>query len=298
MLNVSVFCIFASYLVAFGFELTRLRGQGWLARTLTLGFATAGLLAHTLYLLARASAENLPPLLSSSHDWLLVLAWLLMVLYLVLTIVDSQLAVGIISFPLIIGLVATSWLLPETSARSWDPLRSWAMLHASSLVLGTAAVLVGFVISLLFLWQNERLKQGAIAKRSLSLPSLEQLARLNLWAISTAVPLLSVGVLSGIILTNWTSENVWIDPVVLGGTIGWALICGLLTWQLSRTRTPGRKVAVATAWSSGLLLLAYVGLQVLTSAAGVSSVHGAKPVKEAPQAVTLPTKSANEEGQK
>lgn len=277
MLNVSVFCIFASYLVAFCFELTRLRGQSLVARIVSLGFASAGLLAHTIYLLARSSEEHLPPLLSSSHDWLLVLAWLLMVLYLVLTIVDRQLAIGLVSLPLIIGLVATSWLLPDTASRGWDPLRSWAMLHASSLVLGTAAVLIGFVLSLLFLWQNGRLKQGAVAKRGLSLPSLEQLARLNLWSLSAAVPLLSFGIISGIVLTYWTAERVWNDPVVLGGTIGWAAMCTLLIWQLSQTRTPGRKVAIATAWSCGLLLFAYVGLQVLASAAGMDSVHGRKP---------------------
>jgi len=78
MVNITVFCFLASYLVASVLEVIRLRGKSVINLWMMKGFAAAGLVAHTWYLINRAQQTNLPPLLSSTHDWLLVLAWLAM----------------------------------------------------------------------------------------------------------------------------------------------------------------------------------------------------------------------------
>jgi uncharacterized protein involved in cysteine biosynthesis len=93
--KVTVFCFLASYIVALGLEGVRFIRQTTLNRVVMMAFALAGLTAHTIYLVIRSQKSGLPPLLSSTHDWMLVLAWITVLFYLVLTAVDRNLLVGI-----------------------------------------------------------------------------------------------------------------------------------------------------------------------------------------------------------
>src|SRR6185295_3478541 len=111
MLHVTVFCFLASYLVAFALELGRLLGRSRASRLVMLGFGLAGFVAHTLYLLNRSQQTHLPPLLASTHDWMLVLAWILALSYLLLALVQKDLAVGMFALPVVLLLVASAYLL-------------------------------------------------------------------------------------------------------------------------------------------------------------------------------------------
>jgi ABC-type uncharacterized transport system permease subunit len=291
MPNVNLFCFLASYLVAFGLDLTRLRAKSAWSRWMSLLFGAAGLLAQTLYLLLRSSQTQQPPLLSSAHDWLLVLAWLAVLTHLFVSLLDSTIASGIIVWPVVLALVAVSPLVTTEQSQYLDYHRGWKMLHASMLVLGTAAILLGFVISLLYLWQHRRLKHRQMLTSGLTLPSLERLERFNRWSVLVSVPLLTFGVASGIGLTVFANEDAaptWTDPVVIGGALTWLLMCGLFAWLLSGRRTPGRQVAWLTAWSCGFLLVMMIGLQVLTAARQLPSLHGRGATRRPPPNNSLP----------
>jgi ABC-type uncharacterized transport system permease subunit len=276
MPNVNEFCFLASYIVAFGFDALRLRARSRVNRLFSLLFGGAGLLAQTMYLLLRSSQAQQPPLLSSAHDWLLVLAWLAVLTHLFVALLDSSIASGIIVWPVVIALVTGAHFVEKTSNQGLDYHHGWKMLHASMLVLGTAAILCGFVLSLLYLWQHRRLKHRQMLHSGLSLPSLERLERFNRWAVLISVPLLTLGVVSGFGLAAASVRAVptWTDPVVLGGGLTWLLMCGLFGWLLLGQRPPGKQIAMLTAWACGFLLLMMVGLQVLTAAAHVPSPHG------------------------
>lgn len=307
MPNVNLFCFLASYLVAFGLDATRLRaGRSWargaLCRWLAIGFGAAGLLAQTLYLLLRSSQTQQPPLLSSAHDWLLVLAWLAVLTHLFVSLLDSTIASGIVVWPVVLSLVGASRFVTTSSNELLNYDRGWKMLHASMLVLGTGAILLGFVLSLLYLWQHRRLKHRQMLTSGLTLPSLEKLERFNRLAILLSVPFLTLGVASGIglsvlknpeLLADRVAESTWTDPVVLGGGITWLFMCGLFAWLLSGKRTPGRQVAWLTAWSCGFLLFMMVGLQVLTEATQMSSFHGTNVTRQ-PPSVTSDTKKTSQ----
>lgn len=281
MLNVSVMCFFASYLLALAFEVVRFYRRSTVVEVLHLGMTAAGLIAHTLYLLLKSSQTQLPPLLSSLSDWLLVLAWLVVLLYLIMVLADRTFRAGILVLPLVLGLiVAASFGDGRSGQREIvEVSRSWLMLHVSLLVFGTAAILGGLVLSLLYLWQHWRLKHGGGRHGGLVLPSLERLERLNRWALLAAVPLLTLGLIIGVALTTrgqvgWAT---WADPLVLTGTICWLMMVGVFVYVLGRQRAPGRQVAWLTAVSCGFLLLTVVGSQVLTSASHLQTVHGRQP---------------------
>ncbi len=277
MPNVNLFCFLASYLVAFGLDMIRLRAKSAWNRWIALLFGAAGLLAQTLYLLLRSSQTQQPPLLSSAHDWLLVLAWLAVLIHLFVSLLDSTIASGLIVWPVVLMLVGSSYFVTSTPNHTLDYHRWWKMLHAAMLVLGTAAILLGFILSLLYLWQHRRLKHRQMPNKGLTLPSLERLERFNRWSVLVSVPLLTFGVASGIglsVFANADAAPTWTDPVVLGGGVTWLLMCGLFAWLLSGQRTPGRQVAMLTAWSCGFLLVMIIGLQMLTAAIQMPSVHG------------------------
>lgn len=279
MLKTSVICFLASYVCAFGCELSRLKGRQALGRTLGLLFGAAGLVAHTFYLLNRSTQSDLPPLLSSAQDWFLVLAFIAVVTHLFVSLSDRDLALGLVIWPVVLALVVSSHFMPASTSHVLDYHRNWKMLHASTLVLGTAGILQGFVLSLLYLWQHRRLKHRQSINAAVKLPNLELIERINRWSILVSVPLLTIGIASGFGLSLFAKGGdvsmTWTDPVVIGGAVTWSLMGILFVWLLMQKRSPGKQVALLTAWACGFLLVTLVGLQMLTKAIGVRSLHSA-----------------------
>lgn len=279
MPNVGVICFLASYGLALAAELSRLLWRSRISHWVMTALTAAGLTAHTLYLFLRSQQTNLPPLLSSAHDWLLVLAWLAVLVYLFVSLLDRDLATGLIVLPLVVGLVVASLFVTRASQPLLSPHKGWTMLHVSLLVFGIGGVLLGLVFGLMYLWQHYRLKHRQGAQPGLMLPSLERLERLNRLAILISVPLLTFGMVLGVGLVlvgggESMSERALRDPIVIGGAICWLLMTGVFVRLLASRGTPGRKVAWLTVWSCGFLLLTTVGTQVLTRVAKGRGVHG------------------------
>jgi ABC-type uncharacterized transport system permease subunit len=278
MWDIKFFCFISSYVVAFAFELMRLRHRSATQRVVMLGFGLAGFIAQTLFLLQRSRAEALPPLLRSSQDWLLVVAWIAILLYLFLTALDRDLAIGVFVLPLVLLLVgvAATPLVSDRPIALMTASRGWKMLHAATLALGTAGVLVGFVLALMYLTQHYRLKHKQTSSTGLTLPSLENLARFNRLAVMTSVPLLTVGIVSGLVLgfvSRRESSNFRLaDPYVLVNGAVWAVMIGVFVWLLVTRRPIGRQVAWVTLWAFGFLLVTVVVLEMLTGG-GMYSWH-------------------------
>lgn len=277
MWKTSVVCYLASYVCAFICELSQLKWRNALSRVIALMFTAAGLLAHTLYLLQRSSQTDLPPLLGSPKDWLLVLAWIVVLVYLFVSLTDGEFAIGLVVWPIVMSLLVAAQFVVASSSHVLDYYRHWKMLHAATLVLGTASILQGLVLSLTYLWQYRRLKHRQTLGIAGRLPNLERIERLNRWSILTGVPLLTLGVATGFGLSIFAKGSVlpaWGDPVVIGAAVTSTLMGVLFVWLLIQKRTPGRRVAMLTAWSCGFLLVTLVGLQMVTAAVGIQSIHG------------------------
>src|SRR4051812_37277843 len=231
MANVHVFCFFASYVLALMLEGMRLLRQHPAIKAVGLALGFAGLVAHSLYLVERSNKVDLPPLLSSNHDWLLVLAWTAVVFYLILSTFARDLPIGLFLLPVVLILIGASDLVdvarnPALAGTSLtgDPaaaaLHGWGMLHASFLVFGIGGVIIGFVFSLMYLVQHRRLKHRQAAQPGLVLPSLATLGRLNWWSVIVSIPLLTLGMLTGVrlvFLSRETAEPIsFSDPLVVG----------------------------------------------------------------------------------
>jgi ABC-type uncharacterized transport system permease subunit len=285
MSNVTVFCFFASYLLALAFEAARAaKGVAWL-RWPAVVSAGAGLVAHTLFLLQRARTTNLPPLLSSTQDWLLVVAWVACVLYLFVVAYDRRIGIGVFVLPVILLLVAVSHAIsdvPTAIVRSAygqggfttekDAMRGWLVLHASLLGLGIAAVVAGIVLSLMYLVQHRRLRNKQARSAGLRLFSLERLDRWNRLSILAAVPLLSlglgVGFLLGYLARRQGGQVSFWDPVVIASCVAWLVMVVVLGRAIRSEEPAGKAVALRTLLAFGFLLTTLLGLQLVTGGGG------------------------------
>lgn len=260
--GISIVCFAASYAVALGLEITRLLFRSGIRGVLMIGFAAAGLFAHTVYLVHLAAGASGSPL-SSMRDWYLLAAWALAAVYLYLTVYHPKTPFGLFLLPLVLGLVGVARFFADTTPFAREPAsRIWGMIHAASILLATVSVLVGFVAGLMYLGQSRRLKNKLAPAGGLRLPSLEWLQRANSRALVVATVMLGLGILSGAILNLVRDDRridqlPWSDPLILStlGVFVWlAVATGVGLFY--RPAREGRRVAGLTVVSFAFLVLA------------------------------------------
>jgi ABC-type uncharacterized transport system permease subunit len=208
----------------------------------------------------------------------LVLSWLAILFYLFLSVLDRQLPVGMFLLPLVLLLIVAAYFVSDSPNQLVTAaVRGWTMLHVSLLVFGMVGVLLGFVLSMMYLVQHRRLKHKQSVHAGLSLPSLARLSRLNWWAVVVSVPLLTAGVFAGIVLNFFKREEdvriAWSDPVVILNGAVIVLMLSFLVWLTRREHHTGKQVAWRTVWAFGFLLVMLIGLQVLTGRGILESGH-------------------------
>jgi ABC-type transport system involved in cytochrome c biogenesis permease subunit len=225
-----------------------------------IGFAAAGLFAHTAFLYYRAvNAVGAP--LSSEKDWYLLAAWATVVVYLYLAVLHPKTPFGLFLLPLSLGLIATAAFLAPTQPLAREPAsKIWGLIHGLSIMLAAVAILVGFVAGLMYLAQSRRLKRKRLLGGGLQLPSLEWLERTNSRAIVASLVMLGVGIAAGMVLNLINIHNAawlsWLDPVVVSTWLMFAwLSAAVVVIAVYRPARQGRKVAYLTVASFVFLVV-------------------------------------------
>lgn len=279
--GITLLCFAASYGVTLLLEASRMLFRVPVRFVVMLLFTVAGLFAHTVYLglLAKKALPGGLPL-SSWYEWCLLGAWVLVAVYLALVMRRPESSIGIFILPLVEGLIGVAWLLKDSPPfQRSEALQYWGIVHGVSLLLGTVAVMIGFVAGLMYLVQSYRLKHKFAPSAGFRLPSLEWLQGFNERALVLSSVLLLAGLASG---TVWNiikgDEGVpWTDRVILisGVLVVW-LIAALLFNGFYRPARQGRKVAYLTVASFIVLML--VLAIVLTSSEHARAKRGAPAV--------------------
>ena len=171
--GISVVCFAASYAVALGCEASRLFFRSGVRGIVMVGFATAGLFAHTLYLGWRAVTESAVPL-SSPADLYLLLAWLLAAGYLWLTLANPRTPVGLFLLPIVLALVGVATFAPNVPSPLLQDSTSrfWGWFHAALHLVWTSGVVLSAVAGLMWLIQAGRLARKQPPLRGFRMPSL------------------------------------------------------------------------------------------------------------------------------
>jgi ABC-type transport system involved in cytochrome c biogenesis permease subunit len=143
-------------------------------------------------------------------------------------------------------------------------LAFWAWLHFAFLVLGAVGLCVGFIASVMYLVQSWKLKHKQVPGEGLRLLSLERLEEMNRRGIALAFPLLTAGLLIGVILLWSTEQLSWLDPKVVS-TIALWLVFVVLLYLRYALHLRGRRVAWWTIAAFGFLVLAFLVHFILPS---------------------------------
>lgn len=248
--RVTLMCFLASYALALALELLYLRVSRPFVRILALLAGLAGLIAHTMYLVAQR-----PPLIFQL-GWMLYLAWVLVVFYLCSEVRHRRLSWGVFVLPLVLGLLGLGVLFgpPPDDVKGISQVGGiWGPLHGGLLLLATIGVCVSFLASIMYLIHARRLQTKAPPGGGLKLLSLERLEMMNRRAMVLAFPLLTAGILAGVVLMLGSDLVGWTDPRVLSTLVSWLAFVVLLYLRFAQ-HVRGRQAALLTIAAFFLLL--------------------------------------------
>ena len=279
MQDVTLFCFWASYLLAWGLELARARRETSVLRWAALGMTAAGLLAHSVYLYVRSRDSGVPAILASPQDWLLALAWVPVAVLLVSQAVSRTATGAYLLAPVLVIVSAAAFVSDRPSVGV--PSHYWlSLIHAAMLMMGVAGITFALALSVMYLVQHRRLKRKQLFGRGAELLSLERLSRLNWWSVVSSVPLLTSGLALGVVLSiaslrTETPVPLTSAPLLIVGGLWLAVVPLLIGLVRSRTDS-GRAVAWRTLAACGFLLGSLLVIPMVSS----GGLHGERPVGE------------------
>lgn len=281
--QISVTCFTASYLVVLVIELLRLLGRLPGRGLAGLVMMAVGIFTHVTYLALRATAiaPGSDPSaaaefsrLATWTDWSLMVALALAITYFVLHLRRPDTVIGFFVLPAILGMIALAMSVRHLPAFDrGEAVQFWRNVHAISMVIGSAAVLFGFLAGAMYMVQSWRLKRKR-AGSALRLPTLETLQNLNRRCLVISTIAVGMGLISGVVMNlNRWGEIPWTNRGIMLSAV-------LFVWLASATvvefvyapASRGRKVAYLTLASFGFLVLAMTG--VLTTSHGSTPPDG------------------------
>jgi ABC-type transport system involved in cytochrome c biogenesis permease subunit len=264
--HITRFCFAASYAVALVLELVYLLTPRPVVRLAGLAFGAAGLFAHTAFLVIQR------PLVATPHGSLLVLSWVVAVFYLYGAMHHRKMAWAIFVLPLVLGLVVLAGFFPpeaaDTSPRWFTGDTFWGAVHGSLVLLAAIGLSVACLASLMYLVQARRLRSKLAPGKGLRLPSLERLSQMNRRAITWAFPLLTAGLLLGLILLAQRASAEW-TALKISTTVALWLAFAVLLYLRYATGVSNRRLAVLTIAAFGLLLVTLVATHPVAGGGGL-----------------------------
>ena len=260
--GISLVCFVASYAVALALEASRPLFRSAVRGMALVGFATAGLVAHTLFLVWRAVTEPAVPL-SSPFDWYLLAAWLLAAGYLWLTLANPRTPVGLFLLPVVLLLVGAAQLSSRVPFPQSPATQAWGVIHGMFNLAASVSVALGGVAGLMWLIQAGRLARKQAAVQGFRMPSLERLAHVTARTPGIAAWTAAAGFVSGMVLNAVNRQRglletvPWTDPVVLrmGALVAWLIAADALAHAARRRPDGGRLTAWLSLASLGVLTL-------------------------------------------
>ncbi len=248
--HISTSCFAASYLLAFGCELARLRWPGVTLRWVALAWGGVGLFTHSVFLAVHHPSP------AAAYGATLAVAWVLAVFYLYGSLHAPRRAWAVFILPMVLGLVAlAAFAVSSTDKTAVLGDKLWAAVHGVFVLLAAVGVCVGCIASVMYLIQADRLRRKLPPLGRMNLLSLERLEQMSRRAVNLAFPLLTVGLLLGAVLLRQYHDlgDNWFSLKVLG-TVGLWAVFGVLMYLRYAAGVSGRRLAWLTIAAFGLML--------------------------------------------
>lgn len=225
---------------------------------LVAGAALQGIAFATLH------RQPAPPALTDLTSVGALVAWIA-VLCLVLFAWRLRLAslAAVIGFVAFLFVFASLLSSPGSSASSLSTAGAWPHLHVLLASAGLALLGVAALAGFFYLLQHGRLKAKRSPRTRLPGPSLEALDRINVVSLAAGFPLLTLGLVTGMLWQRSVNGVVWTGSAhEIWMLVAWVIYAGLTSIRFAGRQ--GARNAAATAVAGfAFLAFAVVGVGVL-----------------------------------
>ena len=231
-----------------------------IAHRLSIAFLIPAALLHLAALVRLGITRGRFPL-SNTAEFLLVLAWVVLTLYLLVWMRWKIHAAGLVLPPLAALMVAVAiGVVPGAQQPIAYGSQGWFIFHTAVSTIGLAALGVAFAMSVIYLIQDHALKAKWSMRVLERLPSLEACDQVTHQAILWGFPLLTLGILTGVAWNFVEHNRFWaVRAKETFPLLAWLLFAALL-YARSVRGFRGRRSAYLTILGFTLGLLTVLGM--------------------------------------
>ena len=187
-----------------------------------------------------------------------VLAFLIMVVFLLVYMIYGTTSPGIVVFPLVFLLTFMGVMHQEPFVLASETAkRGWLVAHISLIFAGYAALVLSFSASLVYLLQERALKAKSSARLLSRFPSLQVTDEIGLRSLLIGFPFMTAGLLVGLLIAQMNFGHInFRDPKILITTVTWAvyLILLYMRWSMGWR---GRRAAYLAAGTFVMAIIAW-----------------------------------------
>nr|YP_009244299.1 cytochrome c biogenesis protein [Gelidium vagum]AMK96541.1 cytochrome c biogenesis protein [Gelidium vagum] len=229
--------------------------------------------------------------LSNLYESLLFLSWGTTLVHLILEKQNNSKLIGAISTPISLFTIAFATISLPIDMKKASPLvpalrSNWLMMHVSIMIISYATLIIGSLLSVLFLivsrGKNVNLKGKSYDYNSIhnaelkydnnyiayrdkpkNINLLERIDNLSYRTIGLGFPLLTIGIIAGAIWANeaWGSYWSW-DPKETWALITWLIFASYLHTRLTKS-WQGKKPAILASVGFLVIWICYLGVNFL-----------------------------------
>ena len=200
----------------------------------------AGLGLHYLALLARSRLIHAVPY-DDLFGSLSLFAWLLAATYLCLEAIHRRRVVGPFVLPIVLAVFLLAHL-PEARVVKAPPAQGPLFaFHVTLNILAYSAFAISFVLSIIFLIQNRRLRDHKLGVVGWRFPALDVLDRMTRSSVLIGCVSLAAGMTAGMIWAHRLEGRYWdgdpkviVTVVILLAYIGYTFLSRTAAWRGSR----------------------------------------------------------------
>jgi cytochrome c-type biogenesis protein CcsB len=231
----------------------------------TLGFMllNIGFFFHTIHLVMSYINLGYFPVINFRQS-LSMFSWAIAGSYILIQTKFNLRILGAFVAPLCAVLMIWSSALSETVTHVAPMYRSiWLAIHVTTVFAGNGLFAVGFVVAVMYLFQERHIKVkhfGFFFKR---LPSLSLLDSLQYYCVMVGFPMLTLGIITGAIYAQLALGSYWRwDPKEVWSLITWILYA-ILVHQRLAVGWRGRRAALVSIVGFAVLIFSFSGVNFI-----------------------------------
>jgi len=246
------------YTVGLLYALVALNRTSEILSKVALHAAYLGMVLHFVSL-AEAVVQPGQLTLASVHNSESLLAFLIMVVFMLAYLIYKTTSPGIVVFPIV-------FLLTFVAATGQQPLvltslavkKGWLAAHILMIFTGYAALFLSFGASLLYLLQERALKSKSSTGMFARLPALQVIDDIGYRSLMLGFPFMTLGLVLGSVVAQSAYGRVdFLDPKILLSVLMWVVYLLMVYMRLS-AGWRGRRAALLASVAFFAAIIAWV----------------------------------------